>query len=69
MLEVRQVDEDPGVQLLQLELHLAVLERVVAVPSHPLRAAVQVPVLGLHTLRLRSQHRSWNNPDHSDPDH
>ena len=42
MLEVRQVDEDPGVQLLQLELHFAVLERVVAVLAHALGPAVQV---------------------------
>ena len=42
MLEVRQVDKDPGVKLLQLELHLAVLERVVAVLAHALGPAVQV---------------------------
>ena len=42
MLEVRQVDEDPGVELLELELDLAVSERVVAVLAHALRPAVEV---------------------------
>ena len=39
-----QVDEYPGVEFVELQLNPAVLERVVAVPPHPLRAAVQVPV-------------------------
>lgn len=42
MLETSQVNEDPSVELFELELHLAVPERVVAVLAHTLRTAVQV---------------------------
>jgi hypothetical protein len=39
---MRQVDEYPRVELLQLEVHLSVLERVVSVLCHPFGSAVQV---------------------------
>lgn len=43
VLEVREVDEDPGVEPLEQQVDALVLERVVAVLVHALRARVQEP--------------------------
>ena len=40
--EMRQVNEDPSVETSQLDLDPLVLQRVVPVVAHPLRATVQV---------------------------
>jgi len=40
--EMRQVHEDPSVETSQLDLDPLVLQRVVPVVAHPLRATVQV---------------------------